>query len=357
MSKENVFALFIALIVVVAVFVAAACTYVIDEREQAVITRLSRPIRVIVGNMDDEQFEQVKAEILAARQMDFADGAELPSELSISKGAGLYFRMPFIDAVERFDDVVLEYDAEPRDIVLADKKKLVVDNFARWRIVNPLLFRIRVRTNRSARDKLDDIIYSVMREELGRSPLVEVIRTTNRFVDKPSATELTEEEMAEDQEDNPMRERIEKGREVLMQAVTTRSDEKARQFGIRVLDVRIKRADLLQENLTAVFGRMMAERSRISKAYRSEGQRQAQIIEGTTDKEVEIILAEGKRDAEKLRGEGDAEAVGIFAAAFGSDPDLYRFMRSLDIIQEHTPEGSELIIGLDSGIYRLLHEE
>jgi membrane protease subunit HflC len=155
--------------------------------------------------------------------------------------------------------------------------------------------------------------------------------------------------------DNPMKERISQGREKIMNAVTAQADMRARtQYGIRVVDVRIKRADLLPENFEAVYGRMQAERSRISKAYRSEGQKQADIIEGTTDRRVQVILANAERDAAMLRGEGDAESIRIFAEAFGSNPDLYVFMRSLEVMEESTPPGSEMLIGIDSGIYKFL---
>lgn len=340
--------------IIVGVLIARACAFIVTEREQAVVTRLSKPVHVIVGDMPDEAYQPLRAAIeqTARRSADVAD----PSGLKVSRGAGLYFKMPFFDTVEKFPDVLMTYDAEPESVVLADKKTLVVDNFARWRIENPLLYRISVRTTAAAKGALDDTIYSAVREELGKNNLTEVIRTTNDFIDQPAATpdQNPEGVIAE----NPMYERITQGREKIMNAVTARADERARaQYGIRVIDVRIKRADLLAENFQAVFGRMQAERSRISKGYRSEGQKQADIIEGTTDRQVQVILANAERDAAILRGDGDAEAIRIFAEAFSADPELYTFMRSLEVMQESTPAGSEMIIGLDSGIYSLLKTE
>lgn len=354
MSKENILTVMATGILLVGLFIVATCTYVINEREQAVITRLNRPVRVIVGDLSETDFATLKAEILNSTATgDIEDvGIDLSRiDLSVSQGAGLYFKMPFVDSVERFPDMILEYDVEPRDLVLADKKKLAVDNFARWRIESPLLYRIRVRNESNARDRLGNIIYSAMLEQLGKSTLTEVIRTTNRFIDKAPPPEEQDDDLIST---NPMREKVEYGREEIMKIVTARADEKARQYGIRVVDVRIKRADLVPENLQAVFGRMQAERSRISKGYRSEGNKQANIIKGNTDRQVQVILAEAKRDAEILRGEGDAEAAGIFAKAFGSNPEFYEYMRSLEVIREATPAGSELVIGLDSGIYNLL---
>jgi membrane protease subunit HflC len=344
----------LAVVIIVGAIVTKACTFVIHEREQAVITRLAKPIHVIVGDMPDEQYEEIRQAILqtAARSDEEVD----TESLKVSRGAGLYFKLPFADTVERFPDVLKTYDAESEAVVLADKKTLIVDNFARWRIENPLLFRISVRTTAAATGALDDVIYSAVREELGQNDLTEVIRTTNEYVDRPMETQ------GEDLEDlenlvmaNPMKEHIDQGREKIMNAVTAQADARARtQYGIRVVDVRIKRADLLPENFEAVYGRMQAERSRISKAYRSEGQKQADIIEGTTDRRVQVILANAERDAAKLRGEGDAGAIRIFAEAFGANPDLYVFMRSLEVMEESTPPGSEMLIGLDSGLYKLL---
>lgn len=357
MTNENILTALLIAVVLVGLFIAATCTYVIDERQQAVITRLNKPVRIIVGDSPNKDFETLKTEILRAAQQEAGENASIELDtagLRVSQGAGLYFKLPFVDTAERFPDVVLEYDVEPRDIVLADKKTLSVDNFARWRIENPLLYRIRVRNESNARDRLDNIIYSVMLEELGKSTLTEVIRTTNRFINTATVAEEQQQNLIST---NPMSELVERGREAIMQAVTARADEKAGQYGIRVLDVRIKRADLVPDNLHAVFGRMQAERSRISKGYRSEGTKQASIIMGTTDRQVQVILANAKRDAEILHGEGDAHAARTFAEAFSSNPDLYEFMRSLEVIKEATPAGSELVIGLNSSIYNLLTNE
>jgi membrane protease subunit HflC len=329
--------------------------YIIDEREQAVITRFNKPVRVIVGNISDEKFDVLRQRILDAARAE--EGGKEP-HISVSQGAGFYFRMPFIDKVERFPDILLETDASPRDVVLADKKKLMIDNFSRWYIENPLLYRIRVRTEGTARERLDYLIYSAMREELGRNELTEVVRSTNRFIDRKLEVEIEAPEEGGAPEttasENPMRAKIKLGREELMKLVSKRADEMAKELGIRIIDVRIKRADLLPENLQAVFKRMRAERSRISTGYRSEGQKQVDIIEGNTDRQVQILLAEAKRDGMKLQGEGDAEAADIYNQAFGANPEFYRFLRSLEVIQEATPIGSQFILTPDSSLYSAL---
>jgi membrane protease subunit HflC len=317
-----------------------------------------------VGDASPEDEATVREKVLESTRRATPEGETIDrATIRVSRGPGLYFKMPFVDTPEFFPDTILEYDREPKPIVLADKKTLVVDNFARWYIENPFLYRIRLRTESTARDRLDNIIFSVLREELGRSPLIEVIRSTNRFVDKPVLTEeeleLLQEQEAEQDVTlaNPMSERIERGRVDIMAAVTEKAREQARDFGIYIIDVRIKRADLLEQNLQAVFGRMRAERSRISKAYRSEGDKQASIIRGNTNRRVQVIEAEAERDATKLRGEGDAEAARIVAEAFSTDPDFYRFLRTLDVLEETTPQGTEAVIGLRSGLYQMLDVE
>ncbi len=315
--------------------------YIVDEREQIVVTRFSRPVRVIVGDRAADQ-DAIRKQIDALGQ----------GVVKVSQGAGLYLKMPFVDAPERLPDTLLEYDADPEYIVTRDKKQLSVDNFARWRIENPLLFRLRVRTVSEAQNRLDDIIYSIMREELGKNDLIEIIRTTKVFTDFTTAADV---EVEESTSEAVMHETLQHGREEIMTTVAERVNAVAReQFGITIVDVRIKRAELLPENLQAVFARMRAERERISKGYVSEGERQASVIQGETDRDVKIMLAEAEEQAQKLRGDGDAESLRIIAGGFNSDPEFYKFIRSLEVITESTPQGSEFIIGLDSSLYRML---
>ena len=327
---------------VVAVVLASSAFYIVTEREQVVVTRFNRPVRVIVGARSEQEFEARKQQIQAKG----------PEGLRVSEGAGLYMKMPFVDVPERFPDTLLEYDSDPESIVTRDKKQLLVDNFARWRIEDPLLFRIRVRSVSEALNRLDDIIYSAMRDEIGKNDLIEIIRTTKVFTDF-----ATEEELAETDSviNEMMFEELDHGRDEIMQVVTDSANRVTReQYGITVLDVRIKRAELLPENLQAVFARMQAERERISKGYLSAGDRQAAIIRGETDRDVAILLAQANEKAQTLEGEGDAQALKIIADAFSTNPEFYEFVRSLEVIRTSTPDGSEVVIGLNSSLYKLL---
>jgi membrane protease subunit HflC len=224
---------------------------------------------------------------------------------------GLYAKIPFIQEVIYFDRRLLLYDAAPKELLTRDKQQLVVDNYARWRIVDPLQFYRSVRNEAGAQSRLDDIIYSNLRENLGRHTLDDIVSTR---------------------------------RAELMEAITKRSDERTREFGIEIADVRIKRADLPETNEQNVFSRMRAERERLAKKFRAEGDEESRKIRSEADKEVRILLAEARKKAEILRGEGDAEAVKTFADAYGRDPEFFDFQRSLEAYRNGLPEGTRFVV-------------
>lgn len=234
---------------------------------------------------------------------------------------GLKFRVPFIDNVVYFDKRLLDYDAPPREVLTVDKQQIVVDNYSRWRIVDPLRFYQTVRNEIGAQSRLDDILYSNLRENLGRHTLREIVS------DKRSE---------------------------LMVQVAERSDAKMRDFGIAVADVRIKRVDLPEKNQENVFNRMKTERERQAKKFRAEGEEEAHKIRSEADKEVEIIMAEARRDAEILEGEGDATAVKIFADAYSRDPEFYRFVRTLEAYRRSLGEETTIVLSPDSDFFRML---
>lgn len=300
--------------------------FVVDETKQAVITFFGEPVIIILGSLPQEMRADLE-EVIGKYE------TENNTKLTIKQGAGLYMKIPFLQKVILLEDRILEYDSEPTDIVTRDKKHLLLDNFARWRIVNPLLLLQTVRTEQGAQARLDDIIYSILREELAKSNLVEIVRTENI----PSLPE-----------------KIMTGREVIMKAVTEKADGMARQYGIQVIDVRIKRADLPQENLKAVFSRMNAERARISKQYRSEGEEEAAKIRAETDRDVKIILAKAYKKAETIKGQGDGKAAAIYAKAYSSHEEFYTFLQSLEAIEKSAGENDQLILSTTGGVYQYL---
>ena len=244
--------------------------------------------------------------------------------LSGVREPGLHWKVPFVQQVSYFDKRILEYDASPRPIITRDKKTLLVDNFAKWRIIDPLKYLQTVRTESGAQSRLDDIIYSELRVDLARKDLVDIVS----------------EDRAE-----------------IMKDVTRRSDQQARTYGIEVLDVRIKRADLPPENEKAVFGRMKAERNRIARQYRSEGQEQALKIRAESDKERSILLADAYQKEQQIRGEGDAKAVTIYAEAFQKDPEFYGFLRTLEAYRKSLKTDTTILLPPQSEFLKYLFQE
>ena len=236
---------------------------------------------------------------------------------------GLYWKIPFIQNVLYFDQRLLDYNASPRELLTKDKQQLVVDNYSRWRIRDPLQFYRTVRNEEGAQSRLDDIIYSNLRETLGRHTLREIVNEK---------------------------------RALLMEQVTKRSDEKAREYGIEVVDVVIKRADLPEKNELNVFNRMRTERERQAKKFRAEGDEEARKIRSESDKRVQILLAEARKQAEITRGEGDALAVKIFADAYGRDLEFYQLVRTLEAYRKSLGDGTTVILSPNSDFFRLLKQ-
>lgn len=228
-----------------------------------------------------------------------------------SLGPGLHFKLPLVQNVVFFDARILDFDAKPEEITTTDKKYMNVDSYTKWRIVDPLTFYTKVRTIQGAQARLDDIVRSQLRVALGRYTLIEVV--------SHKRTEI-------------------------MTAVTKRSRELLKPYGIDVVDVRIKRTDLPAENARAIFGRMKAERERQAKQYRSEGREASAKIKAAADKERTIILADADRQSEIVRGEGDAQATKVYADALGQSPDFYAFTRSLEAYRRGFNKNSRFIM-------------
>lgn len=246
---------------------------------------------------------------------------QLGNPVRVVKEPGLYWKIPFIQNVVYFDRRLLDQDTRPKEILTRDKQQLVVDNYTRWKIIDPLLFVQTVRDEAGAQSRLDDIVYSNLRETLGRHTLKEIVSEK---------------------------------RQELLDSVTKVSDQKAREYGIEVVDVRVKRVDLPEKNELNVFNRMRTERERLAKKFRAEGDEEARKIRSNSDKEVQILMADARQKSEITRGEGDAQAVAIFADAYGRDAEFYQFVRTLEAYRNTLGEGTTAILSPDSQFFRLL---
>jgi len=234
---------------------------------------------------------------------------------------GLYFKMPFVQEVLYFDKRLLDYDASPKELLTKDKQQMVVDNYSRWRIVDPLKFYKSLRSEANAQSRLDDIVYSNLRETLGRYTLGDIVSGK---------------------------------RAELMAEVTAAANRTVDGYGIEIADVRIKRADLPEKNEQNVFSRMRTERERLAKKFRAEGEEESRKIRSGADKEAQILLAEAAKDADILRGEGDATAVRIYADAYGLDPEFYQLTRTLEAYRRAFAAGTTLVLSPDDDFFRLL---
>ena len=277
----------LALILPVLGLVGLSSIFIVDETQQVVILQLGKPVRTII----EPGFN-----------------AKLP--------------FPFQERIV-FDDRLLEYDSPPEEILSKDKKSLIVDNYVRWKIVDPLQFLKTVQAIPTAKSRMDDIVYSELRRELGTHDMVEII-TENR--------------------------------EEIMDVVTKASNEATLSYGISVIDVRIRRVDLPSENEESIYARMEAERKRQANKFRSEGSEEAQKIRAATDRDKTIILADAYKEAEKIRGEGDAKAVQVYARSYSSDPKFYEFVRTLDAYKKVVDDKTTLVLPSDSKLFKLLIE-
>ena len=248
---------------------------------------------------------------------------ELSKPKEIITEPGLYFKIPFIQKVRYFSKQLLDNDSNPTEVITKDKKNLLVDNFTMFRIVDPLKFLETVRGERSARARLDDIIYSELRVEIGTHDLHDVVTET---------------------------------RDSIMAKVTKEANIKAAEYGIEVVEVRIKRTDLPPEVANSIFNRMRTERERIAMEYRSEGKEEATKIRAETDKEKTILVAQAYKQEQIVRGEGDAQATKIYADAYSKDQKFYTFMRSMEAYKKSLKTDTTLLMSEDSDFLGFLNK-
>jgi membrane protease subunit HflC len=277
---------FLAFLIIVVGLAAAAIyasAFIVHQNEQALVLRFGEPKRVL-------------------------------------REPGLFWKYPIIDTVEIYDKRILDLDSQPQEVTASDQKRLVVDSFARYKIVDPLKFYQTLRYEEGVRSRLGPIVDSTLRRVLGGSTFQEVVR------DK---------------------------RENLMKTIASLVNKEGEDFGLEVVDVRIKRVDLPEQNSKSVFDRMRAERQREAAEFRAQGAAEANRIKSTADREATVIKAEASRKGEQTRGAGDAERNHIYAEAYGRDPEFFEFYRSM-LAYEHGLRSSDtrLLMSPDSDFFK-----
>jgi membrane protease subunit HflC len=308
MNKLSIPAALLAL----AFIVAFNAAFVIDQAEQGILVQFGEPIGDVIAE------------------------------------PGLHWRLPFVQEVRRFDKRLLDWDGDISQIPTLGREFIVVDTTARWRISEPLQFLRSVRDEAGARTRLDDILDSVTRDIVSGTDLEEIVRSADWAVD---VSELEEEERAALSQANL--ERPKKGRGQLEREMLAAASRLMPELGIELVDVRIKRINYIDSVRVQVESRMISERQSIAARFRSEGQGRSQEILGDMQRELRTITSEAERQAEEIIGEADAEATRVYGAAYGADPDFYRFSKTLEsygLLGGNTT----LMIKADSDFFRYL---
>lgn len=299
----------IAILVVLGLIVIASSAFIVTELEQVIIIRLGKP----VGDPITEP--------------------------------GLHWKLPIVDDARKLDRRWLEWDGDKNEMPTKDKKFIFVDTYARWRISDPLLFYQRVRDERGAQSRLDDIIDGATRSTLASYDLIEVVRLTNREF------EISEElqELVGDPEEFA----IEHGREHIAHEILRKAQEVTPEFGIELVDVRLKRVDYIESVRQKVYDRMISERQRIAEQNRSEGQGRSAEIRGQMERDLKEIQSTAFKTSEEIRGAADAEAAAIYAEAYSRDQDLYSFVKTLETWETTIDGETQMILSTDSDIFQL----
>jgi membrane protease subunit HflC len=276
----------LAVVLVVAGILINSSMFIVDQTESALVLQLGQPRRQI-------------------------------SE------PGLWFKRPFVEDVVIYDKRVLDFEPPPEEVIVSDQKRVVVDTYSRYRIIDPLLFYQTVGTEAGVRARLSSIVSGSLRRVLGNSTLSDILSTK---------------------------------RAQIMIQIRDEVGAQAKEFGVEVVDVRLRRADLPEENSQAIYARMVSERQQQASQYRGEGSEAAQTVRATAERDRTVILAEAQRDAQRVRGDGDAQAIKLYADAFGQDKAFFAFYRSLQAYRSAlTGKDTSFILSPDSNFFRFFN--
>jgi len=259
---------------------------------------------------------------------------------------GLHMKVPFIQKANRFEKRWLEWDGDANEIPTKDKKYLWVDTYARWRISDPLVYFQRLRDERGAHSRIDDIIDGETRNAIASYDLIEIVRSTNREFEESEETAMADISYVVTE--------IKTGREKIAQIILEESSLKAADLGIELRDVRIKRLNYVQEVQRKVFDRMISERKQIAAKYRSEGDGESAKIRGEKERELKRIQSGAYRRAQEIKGEADAEAIRIYASAYNLDPEFYQFMKTLETYISSMDKETWMLLSTDAEFLKYL---
>ena len=305
----------IGILVILGLIILFSATFVVDEARQAIITQFGRPI-----------------------------GKPITTP-------GIHFKLPIIQEVHFFEKRFLEWDGSPNQIPTKDKRFIWVDAYARWRIHDPLLYYQRVRDERGAQTRLDDILDGETRNVVANNDLVEIVRSTNRKFEE--TTELGEIQ------DSEINVRISLGRDKMTRRIIENASPRLETLGIELLDLRFKRIKYVEEVEKKIFERMITERKRIADKFRSEGQGEAAKLLGDKERDLKKIQSEAYRTSQEIKGKADAEATTIYAAAYNQSPEsrsFYQFLKTMDTYKTTLSEKDWLVLSTRGDFFKFLEQ-
>ncbi len=327
-----------AVALVFVVIAMSSAMYLVDQTEQAVITQFGKPVRVIINPIEGRDKNRVLAEL---------KGKYAEEEIAVGEGAGLRFKIPFIQNARKLERRLLRWNGLPEQIPTKDKKYIQIDATARWYIKDPLQFLRSVGTKEQAHARLDDIIDSSTRNSITKRNLIEIVRTDNREM------RVAEAELQETTKVG----QVSEGRPTIVAEITEVSMKSCEEYGIGIHSsgVLIKGLTYVADVKEKVEDRMIEERQQIAKKHISEGEGEYERIMGNKEREMKTILSEAYKIAKNIEGQADANAIEIYAAGFGKDPEFYRFWKTLELYEENLGgEKTRLILGTDNRLFEII---
>lgn len=310
--------------------------FIVDQKEQAIVTRFGDPKKVILNPIKDDENSKKRIESIKEKYNN--------KNVTVSIGPGLYFKTPFIDRVNKFDRRILRWDGYPEQIPTKDKKYLWVETSVRWYIEDPLKFFTTVGTEDQAHARLDDIVDSTTRNALTYRDLIEIVRSSNRPM------QVTEKELEETVQVG----KISEGRNKITEEVYKESAKLCEQYGIRIVEngYLITGLTYIDDVKVKVEERMISERERLAEKYRSEGRGEAQKISGQRTLDEKTILSGAYRDAQIIKGTAEANSIQTYAKAYQQNPELYTFLKTLELYRESFGKDTKLILGTDNELLK-----
>ncbi|HEY8388282.1 MAG TPA: protease modulator HflC [Parasegetibacter sp.] len=299
------------ILVVLLIMAVSGSMFILDETKQAIVTQFGKPV---------------------------GEPRTTP---------GVNFKVPFIQKVQFFDKRYLPWDGDPNQVPTKDKKFIYVDTYARWQITNSLQFFIRLRDERSAISRLDDILDGETRNAVAAHDLLDIVRSTNR---EPEVGEEFLEQLEN-------LDSISVGRDKIEEMILKKVNERTADLGIRILDFRFRRVNYVEEVRNRVYDRMISERNRIAEQFKSEGQGEALKIQGNKERDLAEIQSSAKKDAQVIRGEADAKATAIYAEAYNKNMqsrELYNFLKSMETLEKALDSQTTVVLSTDSELFRML---